>query len=395
MDRLSRQLALKSLGGILLSFLVATPAWARLSPEEINSIARQTTVLIAPGLTPEYIEAIERNRNNPYSGDPYGEWHPGSGVIIAKKTGTKQRYAYYVLTVTHNFATDLLEENISYGIWTTSDDKLYPVKQINDRRGCPLRGTAREQALIRFGCMNAERRIDGLDLAIISFESDKNYPVASSGDASAVKPGDTVYLSGWPDPEKEQDPIDPGRCRGKEARRQRRLAWGPVQAITSPNPNGYSIFYTDVTRPGMSGGPVFDSNGRVVGVHGRGSQEKAKLVSKYCSVSIAPASEQLEAGGTNSGGNSGDFSDRYSSAQSFNFALELLKQASINLPLNQQSPTPEMIRVALSPMPDHLQGQETGVFDDPNDVIENIYEGFQFNLLQQLRVCPTGVLIDC
>ena len=34
----------------------------------------------------------------------------------------------------------------------------------------------------------------------------------------------------------------------------------------------------------MSGGPVFDQNGFVVGVHGRGSADKGKLARQYCSV---------------------------------------------------------------------------------------------------------------
>jgi serine protease Do len=48
----AKLLILRFLGGILLGVLAATPAFAGLSVEEINSIARQTTVLIAPGLTP-------------------------------------------------------------------------------------------------------------------------------------------------------------------------------------------------------------------------------------------------------------------------------------------------------------------------------------------------------
>jgi hypothetical protein len=38
--------------------------------------------------------------------------------------------------------------------------------------------------------------------------------------------------------------------------------------------NGYAISYTATTRAGMSGGPVFDVSGRVVGIHGRGDREE-------------------------------------------------------------------------------------------------------------------------
>lgn len=85
------------LAATTLNTLAATPASA-LSLEEINSIARQTTVLIAPGLTPQLVQEIENNRNNPLSTKAEKVWNPGSGVIIAKEGKN-----YYVLTVAHNF----------------------------------------------------------------------------------------------------------------------------------------------------------------------------------------------------------------------------------------------------------------------------------------------------
>lgn len=54
-----KHLTITSLSGVLLS-LIANPAWAALSIAEVNSIARQTTVLIAPGLTPE-LKAVVRH----------------------------------------------------------------------------------------------------------------------------------------------------------------------------------------------------------------------------------------------------------------------------------------------------------------------------------------------
>jgi serine protease Do len=37
--------------------------------------------------------------------------------------------------------------------------------------------------------------------------------------------------------------------------------------------NGYDMAYTNVTRAGMSGGPVFDAAGRIVAIHGKGDRE--------------------------------------------------------------------------------------------------------------------------
>ena len=36
--------------------------------------------------------------------------------------------------------------------------------------------------------------------------------------------------------------------------------------------NGYDLSYTNITRVGMSGGPVFDAAGRIVAIHGQGDR---------------------------------------------------------------------------------------------------------------------------
>ncbi len=55
----------KFLCTIRLTILINSPALSKLSLEEINSVVRQTTILIAPGLTDEFIIELEANRNNP------------------------------------------------------------------------------------------------------------------------------------------------------------------------------------------------------------------------------------------------------------------------------------------------------------------------------------------
>lgn len=190
--------------GLGLTSILASPAWGNLSLEEINAIARQTTVVIAPGLTPDLVSELEANRNNPLASkkNADGVWNPGSGVIIARKKNT-----YYALTVTHNFKQRYLEQNIPYGI-RTSDGEVHPISEVNDRRNCPLQDRIEIQKLIRFGCysITIPNRLAGTDMAIVSFESNNEYPIASVGDTDRVAIGDQVYISGWPDPEKEKDP---------------------------------------------------------------------------------------------------------------------------------------------------------------------------------------------
>ena len=386
----------QSIGVLLLNCLaiaLPTPALAELSLEEINSIARQTTVVIAPGLTPELVAELEANRNNPLAqqNNPDGVWNPGSGVIIARNNNT-----YYVLTVTHNFKQRYLEQNQPYGI-RTSDGQVYQVKEINDRRDCPLEDRPKIVAkLLRFGCYSLKipRRVAGPDLAVVSFQSDRDYPVASVGDVDNVEVGERIYISGWPDPEREKDP-DTGNCRGKVARRQRRLAWTPITRKIEPSQgeNGYSLFYFDQTRPGMSGGPVFDNNGFVIGVHGRGSADRGKLVQQYCSVSVNDRQNLQSADFTKAVSEAVNYDPPtlhtlFSSGQNLNNFVSLLGNVDLNLAFQKQSPSQDFIQAALTNISNtdretgevsfDPQADITGRFDlsDRGDVVDDIYKGF-------------------
>ncbi|HAT13928.1 MAG TPA: serine protease [Microcoleaceae bacterium UBA11344] len=404
------------LAGIAIG-VQAMPALAELSPPEINSIARQTTVLIAPGLTPELRQDLEENRNNPLENKQ--RWNPGSGAIVARE-GNK----YYVLTVAHNFFQRYLDTpefwqksggTPFYGI-RTWDGEVHGVEAVNDGRGCPLRGIAEARSLIRFGCRDrfvpgtetvnrngGEDNVKGIDLAIISFTSNKDYPVASLGDASTVKIGDRVYISGWPDPELEQ--ANAGQSVRPVSRRQRRLAWGSVGAKLSPDTSnqGYSIFYTDCTRPGMSGGPVFDKDGRLVGNHGRGSNNKQSCGSEGSPNSFLQSSDRPDAPGQVADANS--LSRLFSGSQQVNKAIDLIGQMGLRLAFNLQMPSADLIRRGLAGQSvqatsgssgrlefDITADRNSGSYDDPSDVIPDIYQEYSSfsGLGSRVRDVPSG-----
>lgn len=151
----------------------------------------------------------------------------GSGVIISK-----QDNIYTVLTVNHVVE----ESDVAYSI-RTHDGESYGVTDIKR-----LQTTDNEP-----------------DLAIVVFESSQDYPTATLGDSEQVVIGVQIYVYAYP---------ATGGLTGTQ--REPELSPGLVTSRPKNRPEGYNLRYQAVTWSGMSGGPVFDSQGRLVGLHGQG-----------------------------------------------------------------------------------------------------------------------------
>ncbi|GAB4341084.1 MAG: hypothetical protein Fur0042_02220 [Cyanophyceae cyanobacterium] len=154
----------------------------------------------------------------------------GSGVLIANESGV-----YYLLTANHVLQT----QGIDYQV-RTQDGRLHPI-------------TA-----------NTYQRLPGVDLAIAQFSSANTYAIATLGDSDRATIGTNIYVAGYPAP----SPTIPIRTfqlpRGNITARPSTLGSGR---------EGYDMVYDAVTRRGMSGGPVLNSEGQVIGIHGLADED--------------------------------------------------------------------------------------------------------------------------
>jgi V8-like Glu-specific endopeptidase len=160
----------------------------------------------------------------------------GSGVIIDKRGKI-----YTVLTANH-VVCEAIEgrkpvtcaTDVTYTI-RTHNGKDYPIK---DRQ-------------------IFQKNPKDPDLAIVTFEAQENYPVAALGNSEEIKIGAEIKVTGFP---------SIFGNKGKD--RTYTVTPGTVVTFNPGAVNGYRLVYNATTFVGNSGGPVFDGNGRVIGIHG-------------------------------------------------------------------------------------------------------------------------------
>ncbi|MGD1901144.1 MAG: tetratricopeptide repeat-containing serine protease family protein [Geitlerinemataceae cyanobacterium] len=142
-------------------------------------------------------------------------------------------------------------------------------------------------------CYLDETTGEPLDLALFRFESDRDYDVADIAAHAPDRDGDVVFAYGWPENGDVARPRSPVLTVGQAVPRARAIGQMRFQ-----HDEGYTLFYSNFTERGMSGGAVLDTAGRLVGIHGRadGHQRAAsptELAAVHLGLSSGIPSETL------------------------------------------------------------------------------------------------------
>ncbi len=161
---------------------------------------------------------------------------PGSGVIIQR-----QGQIYTVLTNKH--------------VVVDSEDRHYQILTCD--------GEMHQAKWLKFPSF------EDIDLALIEFKSSKSYTVVTMGNSEQLTVGDTVYASGFPNWNWIDRTTPESTLQWKQ--KAFKLTEGKVGMILEERSlkQGYQLGYTNEIEVGMSGGPILDSQGYLIGLNGR------------------------------------------------------------------------------------------------------------------------------
>ena len=211
-------IAIAYISGLLFALLVqALPDWVSIPTIAPVALSQELSTQLSTQHLSQQARAIAVKV---LSGDTWG-----SGILISHKGKI-----YTVLTNNHVLIPGI---GGKYRI-QTPDGQIYPA------------------------CVPNGFNFAGNDLALLQFNSDNtSYAVASLSTSSIPKVGDTIFAAGFP---VEADAsIDRGFV----------LTTGQISLVTPQDfAGGYQIGYTNDIQLGMSGGPMLNPQGQVIGING-------------------------------------------------------------------------------------------------------------------------------
>jgi S1-C subfamily serine protease len=215
--------------------IISTPIQIGLAIFVFNQIANES-VLSRANLVPDQYDT-PCNIARPYVVKLNNGITSGSGIILKK-----ERRKYLVLTTAHL----LLDKTAKYKIIT-------------------LDGVTHSAKLIARFDKPALKKADSNDIAVLEFKSKNSYKNATLVSNEIDLLGQRVFAAGFPIKDELNGQItDPGFVCNSDG--------GKVSVVLSRSmQEGYQIgYYIDIAK-GMSGGPLINTEGKVVGINGKQS----------------------------------------------------------------------------------------------------------------------------
>ena len=227
------------------SWGIPIQTFAQLAPQYAS---KEALAVGTPTATEENLPPIANDVNNMAQqitvqiDVPNTSYCKGSGVIIAK-----QGNIYTVLTAEHVIRETEECDRKKLEIITPNNQRY--LVDVNE---------------------NTVKTLPGVDLAVLKFTSKLSYRVATLARHDLEKKGGLVFVSGLPGSTvangKKNRLFTIGTLFNKE--------WGSISVKDSLSLTyGYGLVYTNITEAGVSGGPVLDIRGHVIGIHGRADGE--------------------------------------------------------------------------------------------------------------------------
>jgi tetratricopeptide (TPR) repeat protein len=149
-------------------------------------------------------------------------------------------------------------DNFGSGVIIGHSGKSYTVLTAAHVVAAADRYTIQASDGVQYSLQNIQR-LPNVDMAVVQFESSSSYTTAQLGDSDQVSLTTGVYVAGFPKPGQNiRVPV-------------LTITNGEIAQVLPANASvdGYGLAYTNSTRAGMSGGPVFNAEGQVVAIHGR------------------------------------------------------------------------------------------------------------------------------
>jgi len=197
-----------------------------------------TTEFIKPIIAANWLKKLEENAKQITVKIDRSSGGNGSGVIVAKKGCCE----YTVLTAAHVLKEKIKAQNLTYKI-ITPDNKKHDIFN------------------------NIIFAKNDTDLAVVKFQSAENYQVANLGNYE-IQDGQYVLSTGYP--LKQSWYLSLGQTDSRDTGLSKIAEKDFVgEGLTG----GYELVYDNITFGGMSGGPILDIQGRVIGIHGRAEGE--------------------------------------------------------------------------------------------------------------------------